>query len=86
MYELKQLLYKEVKLNERKEVNLENFRLVQEKNLVYKKEFNNSDDLLSLFKMTPLYYKSSLEVLNKIKLIENLILTLGFTILVYERI
>jgi len=86
MFELKEILYKEVKLNTRKETSLSKFILIHEEELVYKKEFNDSEDLLSLFKMTPLYYKSNLDVLEKIKKINKLNLTLGFTVLVYERV
>lgn len=85
MYELKKSIYLEVKLNEIKPVELEKFELVFEKELRYKKEFINNDDLLHLFMMTPLYYKSSLNVIEKIKSIENLVLTLSFKVLVYKK-
>ena len=86
MYELKKSIYQEVKLNEEKETQLTKFELVLEKELTYQKEFNNNEDLLHLFMMTPLYYKSNLSVIDKIKSIENLLLTLSFKILVYKKI
>lgn len=85
MVELKKLLYKEVKLNELKESNLTKFTLVDEIDLRYQKEFNNNEDLMHLFMMTPLYYKSSLNVLNLIKKIDSLLLTLSFKIYVYRK-
>lgn len=86
MFELKEILYKEVKLNELKETNLTEFELVKEYDLRYQKEFKNNLDLLHLFMMTPLYYKSSLKVLEMIKNIDNLLLTLSFKIYVYKKI
>lgn len=86
MLELKEKLYKEVKLNELKEIDLTEFKLVKEDDLRYQKEFINNDDLLHLFMMTPLYYKSSLKVLDEIKKINNLLLTLSFKIYVYQKI
>jgi hypothetical protein len=71
MFELKEILYKEVKLNELKETNLTEFELEEEYDLRYQKEFKNNLDLLHLFMMTPLYYKSSLKVLEMIKNIDN---------------
>ena len=86
MYELKKSIYEEVKLNEEKETQLTKFELVLEKELTYQKEFNNSSDLLHLFMMTPLYYKSNPSVIGKIKNIKELLLTLSFKILVYKKI
>ena len=86
MLELKEILYKEVKLNELKETNLTEFKLVKEYDLRYQKEFKDNLDLLHLFMMTPLYYKSSLKVLETIKKIDNLLLTLSFKIYVYQKI
>lgn len=86
MLELKEILYKEVKLNELKETNLTEFELVKEYDLRYQKEFKDNLDLLHLFMMTPLYYKSSLKVLEMIKNIDNLLLTLSFKIYVYQKI
>lgn len=86
MYELKKALYKEVKLNENKETELSYFKLEEEMNLTYQENISSSEDLLHLFMMTPLYYKSNLDVLKKLKSIDNLRITLSFKILVYKKI
>lgn len=86
MYELKKMLYKEVKLNENKETELTYFTLEDEIDLSYQEDILSSDDLLHLFMMTPLYYKSSLDMLEKLKSIDNLRITLSFKILVYKKI
>ena len=62
------------------------FTLEDEIDLSYQEEMLSSEDLLHLFMMTPLYYKSSLDMLEKLKSIENLLLTLSFKILVYKKI
>ena len=69
-----------------KETNLTEFYFVKEYDLKIQKEFKDNLDLLHLFMMTPLYYKSSLKVLETIKKIDNLLLTLSFKIYVYQKI
>lgn len=84
LLEMKEVLYKEVRLNEDKEENIEGFSFIK------KVEFNdhitlNNKEINDLFKMTPYYYKSPIEGVKKLTSLEELKTTIEFKILVYKK-
>ena len=81
LFELKELLYENVFLKEEKIPVFESFRIVEEKDIKYKKII---DDAYSLIKMTPYFYKTKIEVEN----VENVKIdvSMDFKVLVYKKI
>ncbi len=84
LLEMKEVLYKEVRLNEDKEENIEGFSFIKKVEFLDRIELNNKE-INDLFKMTPYYYKSPSEGINKLTSLEKLITTIEFKILVYKK-
>ena len=84
LYELKSVLYKEVKLNNEKDNDLTNFNLVEIKEVDDVIELNN-EEINNLFMMTPYYYKSPIEGSNKLKSLNYLKTRISFKIYIYQK-
>ena len=84
LYELKSVLYKEVKLNNKKDNDLTNFNLVEIKEVDDVIELNN-EEINNLFMMTPYYYKSPIEGSNKLKSLNYLKTRISFKIYIYQK-
>ncbi|MGB4984652.1 MAG: methyltransferase domain-containing protein [Erysipelotrichaceae bacterium] len=84
LIQMKELLYPQVYLNEEKEINHPNLKLINKHVLTYNRTLNNSD-LNNLFKMTPYYYKTSYENKDKLLNIPNLEITFSFCIQLYQK-
>ena len=85
LYELKEVLYKEVHLNEEKDKELVNFDFIKEIKINDMISLDNQDEIISLFKMTPYYYKSSLNAIDSLKKLTCLKTTIAFKILIYQK-
>lgn len=85
LWELKEVLYKEVIENKEKDSNLDNFELLEvvEVNDLIKL---NNDEINNLFLMTPYYYKSPIEGSNKLKSLEYLETRISFKIYIYKNL
>lgn len=85
LYELKEVLYKEVKLNNEKDSDLINFKLLDIKEVNDEIELNNVE-INNLFMMTPYYYKSPIEGSNKLKSLDYLKTRISFKIYIYQKL
>ena len=82
LIELKEFLYKDVYLND-DSVNIEKLQLVSKENITTKK-IVYKDDIKNLFMMTPYYYKTKKEDVERLYCLDELEITFSFDILVYE--
>lgn len=85
LFDLKKVIYDEVRLNEEKEKEIPGFILVDEINKRDVIELNNQE-INDLFTMTPYYYKSSKEAISKLLKMDYLKTQIEFKILVYQKI
>ena len=79
LIELKSALYEEVYIKEEQDLIVPGFKLKESINLSYVKHVN---EINSLFKMTPYYYKTNLKEINLVAMD----VTFAFAILIYEYI
>ncbi len=85
MYELKELIYEKPRENSEKEEYIKGFKLLKSIEINRVVSIDNYEDVLNLFKMTPLFYKSDLKVIENIKKIDTINLNFDFVINIYER-
>ena len=85
LWELKCALYKEPYKNKPEKRNDELFELVSQKEIKYKINLTEKDDIENLFKMTPYYYKTGREDAEKLLSLEKLETTVHFGIEIYEK-
>ena len=84
LYELKALVYEEVKVKELKDFTLEGFELTDKKDVAFKMDLNNSD-LKNLFEMTPYAHKTSKENIAKLDSVPETEVTAAFVIAEYRK-
>ncbi len=84
LFELKELLYEEPRENLPKEKGLPGFHLVEEKEIKGTTNIPN-EDLLSLFAMTPYFYKSPKEAKEKLERTPSLTLRVSFVLRIYQK-
>lgn len=82
---IKKQLYENVILNVMKEKELNGFTLIDEIHIEDDIRLKNSTEILDLFKMTPYYYKTSLEATNKLINLPYLDTPISFVLLVYKK-
>lgn len=80
LYELKKAIYDEPYKNQVKK--LEGVTLIDELRITYTKHVSNTD-ILDLFQMTPYFYQSSKDAINKLEKIGELEITMDFLIQIY---
>ncbi len=80
---LKQAIYDEVYVNEVSH-ELTNFELVEEHEISYEIEINDQESIMALFQMTPYYYKTSKEGVERVKKLTHLKTKVGFMIQIYR--
>lgn len=85
LWELKEVLYDEVKENKEKDSNLESFDLLEVKEIKDFIQLNN-EEINNLFMMTPYYYKSPIEGSNKLKSLKELKTKISFKIYIYQKL
>lgn len=84
LWELKALIYDTPYENPAPDVNVNGFTLVDRQDLRYEIELRG-DEILSLFKMTPYYYKTSAADQKKAEAAEYLKTAVEFGVLVFEK-
>lgn len=82
LFELKEILYDNAYKNEIDDTNLDGLKLISN-DIISNKVTIKGDDIVSLFMMTPYYYKSDINCLKVIKKLLNLDVTLEFSIKLY---
>lgn len=85
LYELKSALYEKPYENKPNVYGLNKFELADEVIFEYTAHIGCSEDICNLFAMTPYYYKTSAEAAAKLKKLESLDVTCGFTIQTYAK-
>ena len=85
LWELKCALYKEPYKNKPEKRNDELFKLVSQKEIKYKINLTEKEDIENLFKMTPYYYKTGREDAERLLSLPSLETTVHFGIEIYEK-
>ncbi len=85
LWELKCNLYEVPYKNKPEKRNDELFSLVSQREIKYKINLIEKDDIENLFKMTPYYYKTSREDAEKLLSLEGLETTAHFAVEIYEK-
>lgn len=86
LYALKSAIYDEPYLNPQVEFNRDGYELLSKRELKYSITIENSDDIISLFKMTPYYYKTGKTDQEKLTKLNNLTTEIEFCILEYKKL
>ncbi len=85
LFELKASVYDTPYKNPPEDTNIKDFKLIDSSQLDYKINLYCNEDIVSLFKMTPYYYKSSQKDQEKLNSLNNLTVTCQFAILIYKK-
>lgn len=83
---IKKVLYKDVILNVMKEKTINGFELVDEIHIKDEITLKNKEEIYDLFTMTPYYYKTSKESIDKLLKLDSLNTTISFVLLVYKKV
>lgn len=83
---IKQVLYKNVILNVMKEKNINGFELVDEIHIKDDITLKTSQEIHDLFTMTPYYYKTSKDSIEKLLSLPSLTTRISFVLLVYKKV
>lgn len=82
---IKEVLYKNVILNVMKEKTINGFTLVDEIHIKDDITLKSKEEIYDLFTMTPYYYKTSKESINKLLSLNTLKTRISFVLLVYKK-
>lgn len=85
LYGLKKVVYDNVYLNEEKEMDLKGFSLIETRNISKEVTLSNQQ-IKDVFTMTPYYYKSPKEGVERLYSLNELTTEISFLILVYKKI
>lgn len=85
LWDLKCAVYEEPYKNKPEIRNEDLFKLVSVKELKYNIELECNEDIINLFKMTPYYYKTGRDEIQKLNEMTNLNTVVHFGIEVYEK-
>ncbi|MCI6014353.1 MAG: methyltransferase domain-containing protein [Coprobacillus sp.] len=85
LFEIKEKLYQNPYLNEKVELDIKSFAHIDSLHLTYKVEMNNCD-IKNLIAMTPYFYKTKKEDLEKINTIDFLNVTIDFQIDIFQKL
>ena len=85
LWELKCALYSAPYKNKPEKRNDELFKLVSQKELKYKINLTEKEDIENLFKMTPYYYKTGRDDAEKLLSLKSLETTVHFGVEIYEK-
>ena len=86
LLEIKEVLYENVIYNVMKEKDLKGFKLIDEIHIKDDITLKSKDEIYNLFTMTPYYYKSSKESMNKLLSKDSLNTRVSFVLLVYQKV
>lgn len=86
LIELKNVIYENPYKNQVKDYELSDFRFVRTEKIETKIHLQCQEDIFNLFKMTPYYYRTKQEDLEKIHALSEFDVTISFELLVYQKI
>lgn len=84
LYSLKELLYDNAYENEVKDFELEGFELLESVPVKFTIELKSTEDIKSLFGMTPYFWRTPKESVKRLDDITNLVIQCEFYVLVYQ--
>lgn len=85
LFELKESVYAKPYKNDEKLPETESLKLMSTQKLSGKIQLNNNGDIMSLFKMTPYYYRTSQKDKSKLDTLNELETTVEFVVGAYKR-
>lgn len=85
LFELKAAIYEKPYLNDPVETGLSGFDLIEDAAVSYTLHLSNTSDIVSLFMMTPYYYKTGAEDQKKVMRLDSLDTGACFRVLVYRK-
>ncbi len=86
LIELKNVIYENPYKNQVKDYELSGFLFQKSEKIETKIHLQNQEDILNLFQMTPYYYRTKQEDLDKIHTLTEFDVTISFELLVYHKI
>ena len=85
LFELKAAIYDEPYKNRVAPFEIEGFELVSKKEIKYRMDLRSNEDIMSLFKMTPYYYRTSTQNKERLSAIGSIEVCADFIILEYSK-
>lgn len=85
LFELKEMIYNTPYKNQVKDFELDGFKFLEDVSVDYEISLDNNEDIMSLFMMTPYYYKTGEAEQNRARSATKLKTKLSFKILVYAK-
>jgi 23S rRNA (guanine745-N1)-methyltransferase len=85
LWELKKAIYDTPYKNEVKQYELDGFEFVNCHKVIYDMKLTNSEDIHSLFSMTPYYYKTGKTEQDRLDSLSELTTTAAFEVLTYRK-
>lgn len=85
LIELKNVIYEKPYKNQVKDYELANFQFLHSEKIETKISLECQEDILNLFQMTPYYYRTRQEDLEKIHSLTQFDVTISFELLVYQK-
>lgn len=85
LYELKKVLYDKPYFNDEKPPQSGELKLVERLRTKTKIDIHSSEDIMSLFRMTPYFYHTPSNGIKRLEECKNLSITIDFVLLVYKR-
>lgn len=85
LFELKQAVYDEPYKNEVASFDIDGFKLLENVEIKYKAQVNSNEDIKNLFMMTPYYYKTGAKEQARLNTLQELKVSLEFSLLIYKK-
>lgn len=85
LWELKELIYDKPYENPEEDMSAEGFEIIEQREVKYRIHLDCGEDIMSLFKMTPYYYKTGINDQRKAEQATELDTALEFGIIIYRR-
>ena len=85
LIELKQAVYDKAYVNPYDSGEIPGFRIRERKEVEYRVLIQSNEDIISLFQMTPYYYKTSRKDQEKLSEVTDLSVTFSFAVFLYSK-
>lgn len=85
LWELKKAVYDTPYANEVKPYELDGFEFIDSQRITYDMNIDNNEDIMSLFSMTPYYYRTGRTQQERLEKLDHIITKADFEILVYRK-
>jgi len=85
LLEIKQVVYNEAYLNEEHWYDLPDFKLIEKKRVNYIMHFDNTEDILTLWRMTPYFHTTNKENNERLEKLEKIDCQADFLVCVYQK-